>query len=475
MRTILVGLVLLRAASASAAEPHRSFFDLPSSNGWGAVVLDLQQARVHHWRDHLFATEEPRWDAAGVEVWSGGLPQAVPSRDLLFDAYFGVRVDGEQRWLTDLPVDLDASGWLPGTNVVQMVQSLGDLRLTTWAWAPWGLERSAMALALEVQNVGSAATGGISVFSIQNLHLGEGRPGPTQEIGAQNETISVDGATRRMQERGFAGVIATAPLREPVSASVWYPGASGPNPWEVVNGGGSTDLVGVAGDQGVHDDSVAYYQWNSGALGVGETGRFGLVMAHHGDPFAYAAASADVDTWIGGRTIEAILTAERTSWQAFQDGLSVPVNLTPDEEALYRHSAVVLRMAQVRETQAYLRQWLSTDGEPRWTGSGAQLPAMVQHAAAGGVLASLPPGQWTYAWPRDGAYAIVGMSWAGMQQEARAVLEYLLDADTDRYRGYDELAGVPIAPYAISLCRHHGFGVEESDTLGDGDFNFKRL
>ena len=470
---VLLALTLLAAVPASAAEPHRSFYDLPSSNGFGAVVLDLQQARVHHWRDHLFATEEPRWDADGSEVWSGGLPEAVHTRDLLFDAYFGIRVDEQQRWLTDLPVDLDASGWLPGTNVLRMVQSLGDLRFTTYAWAPWGLDRSSMALLLEVENLGATVTSPISAFSIQNLHVGEGRPGATQEIGAQNETILVDGASKRLEERGFAGVVATTPLREPLLASVWYPGSVNANPWEVVNGGGATDLTTATGDQGVHADSVACYQWNGGALGVGETAWFGLVMGHHADPFAYATTVAELDTWIGGRSVADILAAEQAGWQAFQAGLSLPPDLSADEEALYRHSAVVLRMAQVRETEAYLREWLSTDGEPRYSLFSPELPATVQHAAGGGVLASLPPGQWTYAWPRDGAYAIVGMAWAGMQAEARAALEYLLDAESDRYREYDELAGVPIEPYAISLCRHHGFGVEESDTLGDGDFNFE--
>jgi len=76
---------------ALAAEPHRSFYDLPSSNGWGAVVVDFTRAKAHHWRDHLFATEEPEIDETGAEVWRHDLPRSVYTRDLLFDAYFGVR------------------------------------------------------------------------------------------------------------------------------------------------------------------------------------------------------------------------------------------------------------------------------------------------------------------------------------------------------------------------------------------------
>jgi hypothetical protein len=459
--------------AAAAAEPHRSFYDLPSSNGWGAVVVDLSRGRAHHWRDHLFATEEPRIDAAGAEVWSGDLPESVAARDLLFDAYFGLRADGQQQWLTDLPVDLEASGWVPGTNLVQMRQQLGDLALTTTAWAPWELPRSAAALVLTVENTGSVPVAGLSAFSLQNLHLGEGRPGPTSETGAQNETVVLDEGSGHIEERGFAGVVSTWPLRQPAAVSAWYPGAPTPNPWEVVQGGGAVDFVAGAGDQGVHDDSVSYIRWDHGPLAPGEVARFGLVMAHHGDPFSVAALSAEVQAWIAGREPGAVLADEEAAWQAFQGAVVVPAALTPDEEALYRHSAVVLRMAQVRETEAYLRQWLRSDGEPRYSAFGGPLPSVVPHKAAGGVLASLPPGQWTYAWPRDGAYAVVGMAYAGMQGEAREALRYLLDADTDRYRTYQELAGVPVLPYSISLCRHHGFGIEESDTLGGGDFNFE--
>jgi len=470
MRRFPALLALALVPTAHAAEPHRSFDDLPSSNGWGAVVVDFNQGRAHHWRDHLFATEEPRWDAEGNEVWSNNLPEDVAARDLLFDAYFGLRVGGEQQWLTDQPVDFESSGWVAGSNVIAMKQSLGDLQLTTYAWAPWNLPRSSMVLMLEIENTGSSPAVGLAAFSLQNLHLGEGRPGASLEIGAQNETVVLSG-DGGLQERGFAGVVATRALSAPSVVSAWYPGSPSPNPFDVVNAG-TGDLPAATGDQGSHDDSVAYYQWDIGDLAPGESAQVGLAMAHHGDPFAHAALDGELSGWIAGRGT-AVLAGELADWQTFQSTLSLPPNLSADEEALYRHSAVVLRMAQVRETETYLRQWLSTDGEPRYSGFADTLPAVVPHLAVGGVLASLPPGQWTYAWPRDGAYAIVGMAYAGMQAEAREALRYMLDARADRYRTYNELAGVPIEPYAISLCRHHGFGVEESDTLGGGDFNFE--
>ena len=464
--------------NAEAAPPHRSWYDLPSSNGYGAVVVDLQQGRAHHLRDHLFATEEPRWDASGDEVWTNNHPEVVWSRDLLYDAFFGLSVDGASSWLTSHPVDLDASGYVGlsdagpagGTNLLHIVQQVGDLYVERILWAPWGIERSAMAMLLRVRNDGAAAHD-VKAYSLHNLHLGEGRPGPTQDIGTENETIVVH-ADGLVEERGFAGVIALRPITTPSHIQGYSATSGGDNPWAIVDSG-SGELGDSSGDLGSAEDSVSALQWTHGTLNPGQSAWSGLVLAHHGDPFAVDTLRAELDSWLSGRSPEQILADERAQWQTFQNSLDVPPNLSTDELNLYHHAAVVLRMAQVREQSTWLREWLTTDGEPRYSMFNSSLPGEVQHNAAGGVLASLPPGEWTYAWPRDGAYAIVGMSLAGMHTEAREALRYMLDAVSDRYRTYNELSAYPITPYAISLCRHHGFGVEESDTSGGGDFNFE--
>ena len=471
--------IAMLAFATHAAEPHRSFYDLPSSNGWGAVVVDLQQGKAHHFRDHLFATEEPRWDAHGNEVWNGAFPEAVMTRDLLYDAYFGLRAHGDQTWLPDLPVDLDASGYrghrrdgsMGGTPIIDVVQQWGDLKVTTSYWAPWGLESASMAMVLTVENTGATTVDDLTAFSLHNLRLGEGRPGPTEDIGAENETVVLHGSG--IEERGFAGVTALLPLRDPTARSAWYSGAGWPNGYEVVAAGGTQDLQPRAGDQGVHTDTVSYLQWDHGTLEPGDTTSFGLVLSHYGDPFAYNPVLANLESWRAGRDAIGTLEAEVDLWADFQTTVTLTDGLSAEEEDLYRHGAVVLRMAQVREDRTYLREWLTRDGEERFSHFGA-LPGEVTHLAKGGVLASLPPGRWTYAWPRDGAYAIVGMALAGMHDESREALRYLLDAETNRYGHYSELDSYPIIDdYQISLCRHHGFGLEESDTHGDGDFNFE--
>jgi hypothetical protein len=95
--------LVVPAFALTQAVPPRSFFSLSSSNGHGAVMVDARSAKVVHFREHLPATEEPQLDAMGREVWVGNQPQMVKTRDVLFDAYFGLRASGQQRWLTQAP------------------------------------------------------------------------------------------------------------------------------------------------------------------------------------------------------------------------------------------------------------------------------------------------------------------------------------------------------------------------------------
>lgn len=475
MRSLIWLLLLVPVSALAGPEYPRSFYDLPSSNGYGAVVVDFEQARAHHWRDHLFATEEPQYDTDGNELWQGEQPQAVHTRDLLFDAYFGLRVQGDAFWLAEQDVDLDASGWGDvgggtggGTHLVGMVQHGPGWTATTWTWSPWGLERSAMAMVVEVENTGNIALSDLQADLLLNLHLGEGRPGPDQETGAQNETVVLGTG---VEERGFAGVTYARPFSAPQALSSWHPGADWENPYDVVRASDG-QFDSRTGDQGTHDDSVSYLRWDLPQILPGEQARAGVVVAHHPDPFAVATLEAELEAWQGGLDAEGVLAREREGWGQFQAGLTIPPALAGEDLALYRQSAAVLRMAQVRESEYWLREWLTQDGEVRRSGFG-DLPGTVQHKAYGSVLASLPPGRWAYSWPRDAAYAVAGMAHAGMQQEAADALRFVLNAESDRYRTYQELDGVPVEPYAVSLCRHHGFGVEESDTLGGGDFNFE--
>jgi MYXO-CTERM domain-containing protein len=87
----------------------------------------------------------------------------------------------------------------------------------------------------------------------------------------------------------------------------------------------------------------------------------------------------------------------------------------------------------------------------------------VPHLGQGAILASLPPGNWTYAWIRDGAYATAAMATIGMAAEAREALEFYLEAEAGRFADWMELSAYDMPDYQISLVRYYGFGVEETD------------
>ena len=480
---------LAAAGPAWAEVPvQRTRFELPSSNGLGAVMLDLGQARLTHFREHLFATEEPRLEAAGNEVWIGNQPQSVPTRDLLYGAYFGLRSGGTQRWLTTMPVDLDASGYAPhaagatgGTGIATMVQRVGDLEATQYFFAPRGLTRGGFVMAMRVRNTGSAPEAGVSAFSLHDFHLGSGRPGVRadklgQHVGENGESVVYDEANGRRDflERAFAGVIAARAL-EPVALT--HHGASNnatpdaQHVHQVVNSGGAADLPDFSGSSQPDEGWVSAYQWDLGDIGPGEERWVGVAFAHHPDPLAEGAAQAALDAYLGSNQgADEVVAAETAEWASFQASLQVPTAATPEEETLIRHSAAVLRMAQVRESEYHLRALLTDDSTPRYTrfgtspgGEPATLPATITHRGHGGILASLPPGEWTVSWIRDGSYATTAMALLGMADEAKDSLNFYLNAEANRFQTWEELSGYNMPPYQISLVRYHGFGVEETD------------
>ncbi|MCC6527814.1 MAG: glycosyl hydrolase [Polyangiaceae bacterium] len=454
---------------------------LPTSNGFGAVLLDLAERRLTHFREHLFAAEEPRLDGAGQEVWSNGSPELVATRDLLFDAYFGLRVGGSQAWLTGDPVDPAASGYLShdtglaegrgGSGVVRMRQTRGALTLDQTVFMPRALARAGFVFLLTVRNGGASTATGVSVFSLHNFHLGFGRPGALGETGAEGETVTWDAGTGDLAERGFAGVVVGRPLGTVAHHAGSYGSAPGAeNLFQLVDAGGSADLPDLSGEAPVHDDSVSGFQFDLGDLAPGAERTVGVVFAHHADPLAASTVQAALDAYVGGGDAQALLAGELASWQALQAGLTVPPGLDAGSGVAFRHAAVMLAMAQVAEDHAYLREWLRQDGEPRYTrfgttlgGPPATLPATVAHRGRGAVVASLPPGEWSVAWSRDGAYAASAMAAAGLYPEARAALEFYLGAESGRFQGWSELAGYGLPKYLVSLTRYYGFGVEETD------------
>lgn len=477
----LAGLIGFGSLPSARAElpPQRTFFQLASSNGHGAVMLDLEQAMLVHFREHLYAVEEFQIDAQGQDVWMGNQPQVINTRDLMFDTFFGIRSNGQQKWLKGQPADLDKSGYAPyaagktgGTGIVTMVQHVDSLELTHYIFAPQSMGHAGFVMALRVKNTGASAAGGVSVFSLHNFHLGYKRPKVFAEVwnehvDANGETIEYDSSNGKsyFSERGFAGIIVGRAL-SPVSHYGTSPAA---NVFNIVQST-SQDLPDIV-NASYADDSVSAFQFNLGDIAPGAEQWAGIVFAHHGDPFAKAQVQGWLDTYVGASNAKQLVDQEIGTWNNFQQNtVQVPAGGSAGDESLARQSAVMLHMGQVRENKTFLRDKRSNDGEPRYTRMGtvlggppAVLPAEVEHRGKGAILASLPPGEWTYAWIRDGAYAVSAMSVLGMNTEARDALKFYLDADSGRFQFWNELKDYAMPPYQISLVRYLGFGTEETD------------
>lgn len=479
-RGLALGTVMIVVALAGPARAQvsvqRTRFALPSSNGHAAIVVDLANGarRVQQFREHLYATEEFELDGDGMEIWNGAGFQAVHTRDLLFDTYFGLRGPDGSTWLPDAAIDLDASGYLGvvddevgGTGVVTLAQSFGALSATTYAFTPMDLPHAGFVMLLRVRNDGDIDAPAVQAFSLHNFHLGFGRPGSPWEVGedlaANGETLTHDvaGGVASFRERGFAGAVVVRAL----APAAHFGTAPAQNPYAQVIAGG--DLGDNAPSPGAVDDAVGAWQFGLGTLSPGEEAWVGVAVGHSGDPFAGDAVEAWLDAWIADRDPASILADERAQWAALHDTIVWPSADGYQTEAL-RQSIAMLRMGQVAEHEAYLREWLDQDGVPRRTRlpsieAPAQLPAVVEHHGHGAVLASLPPGNWTYAWIRDGAYAISAMASLGMSAQARAGLEFYLGAESGRFAQWQELSRYDMPPYLVSLVRYLGFGVEETD------------
>lgn len=403
-------LALEAPQASAAATAHASWHQYPLSNGHGVAVFDATERKLNLLLEHPYAHRDAD----------------SPSADVLWDAYFGVAdpAAGHGEWLNERA--LDDVGYEPGRGVLTVRQSYGGLELRTRYFAPVGIERPAFAMVLEVTNPGPAAAA-LRTFALVNLHLGTGAP----EATSDGEVVTWDAAAGRFRESGTrSGRMA---LYQPLPVPTRH-AASPANPWPMVR----DDGVLTDSDGGVPgDDQVGGYQWDlqippgaSRSVGV-------LVVYGDGGDSVLAALEADVAAASPDGDAQGLVSRERAAWDAWSASVRVPSTpgalAAPGAEALYRQSLVMLRMGQVREPN-------TPDGRP-----------------FGQLLASLPPGMWNIAWPRDASYAIRALSLAGRQAEARDALGFFLTSTGQSFT--DEAEG----PYRVSVCRYFGDGSEESD------------
>ena len=168
----LTALVLVLAIASAAAAQERAYFELTVANGHAMAVYDAQGGRLTEIWDHPYAAYSP----------------TETSADLLFDAFYGVRVGDEGTWLTEVPAT--EAEYRPGTGVVRAVRDHGNLRLEEYVYSSFAWGGHGVAHLLRVENTGDQATGPLSVYALQNFHLRQG----VDEDPRRAERASWDGA-----------------------------------------------------------------------------------------------------------------------------------------------------------------------------------------------------------------------------------------------------------------------------------------
>ncbi len=314
--------------------------------------------------------------------------------------------------------------YVPGTGIVHLMRMMGALQIDEYELAPMGLTENASLMLVKVTALGSA--GAVDVYSIFNYHLGSGSPTP----GSDSETISYAGAPYdALYESGPSGVAfgyASIPASSHHGSA---PSANANSPYDLLTAG--SDLDDDAGTGGAVTDAIAGFQSSLGTLAIGSSAWAGWFTVLAPDANAQNAVER-VRTWIDSRTPEQLLTDETSNWHAWLK--PAPSGASAAEAAQAAQAQVVLRMGQVAETGA----------------------------ANGQILASIAPGMWNIAWVRDMAYATVGLIRSGHLTEAKAAIEFQMNAQVG---GYESYVGVP---YQISVVRYYGNGTEWSDSNSDG-------
>ncbi|HTM23237.1 MAG TPA: hypothetical protein VL172_22100, partial [Kofleriaceae bacterium] len=414
-------LLALPAGDARAVDPVASFDWLVTGNGFGFQVFSTQDNTVRHFLERPYRYIKPNPSNPDGD--------GIVRRNLVFDAYFGVRAPGGNVWLGKQT--LEQAGYVEESNVIYSVVTVGSVKTTSYFFAPFGYDGNAMVMLLRADNQGaSAAT--VDAFSLLNFHMGTATVPDSPQANAESIAWTAgDGAAIETGPGG--GAMIYVPIGGVDRAS-----CAADSFTRVQNGQDITELASCSGD-----DKVQVFQKGLGSIPAGGSAWFGVAVLFDAGGDA-AGARAAWATFLDGAAPDALLERVLQEWRDWRT--DAPGGLSASERAVWRQSEAVLRMGQVREPIS-------------------ESPRRVNH---GMILASLPPGGWHTGWVRDATYAIVALARAGHFDEARAALDFFLDADAGKYSSF-----VNGADYRISVVRYYGNGEEEADYSGSPTRNIE--
>ncbi len=379
---------------------------LVSANGFSAIGWNKAERKADTFLEHIYRN----WDE---NVWT---------RDLLYDSYFGLRYGDQATWLNSVAPDY--WGYVQESGIIHIIRTVGDFKVESFYFSPWSVARPAMTMVLKITSL-ATTTQSVSAYSLHNYHLGYISTIDPVNPDALNETMTYDVNSGAYFENGIGGALVHLPL----SGSDHH-ACTPDNPYQALLNG--QDLADTA-SSGLGSDRVAGFQKNF-TIAPGESAIFSVATAFDASGDS-AAALQDLQIAYSGHCCQQALDAELEAWENWRKPIPEGMNLSPEEEMVYRQSEAVLRMGQVRETS---------------------------DLSFGQILASMPPGNWNICWMRDMTYAIIALVQMGHWQEARDALAFVLNADSGYYQDYSG------TPYQVTITRYFGRGKEETDSNENG-------
>jgi hypothetical protein len=404
MRATTLAALLLVARVAAAGTVQRSWNYLTTGNGHGFQIFDTNQNKITTFLSHPY-----RYVSS-----TPGNPNAdgLSRRNLAYDFYFGVRGGGSSGWLN--AAQAGAAEYVQQSNQIHVPSTLGAVQADSYFFAPFGYEGNALIAVLKAPS----ATDGFAIF---NFHMGAS--GTPDAPGADGESIRLSSGTQAVVETGPGG---GAMIYVPLSG-VDHQDCT--NVYSAVQGG--SDLGNNTTCAGT--DVVPGFQKKLGADGM-----LAVAVLYVDDPSSADAAAQAIVTWANHRTPQQLLDGAVSEMEAWRKPPPMNILCSDDEQKVWRQSETVLRMGQIRE------------------------PNTASRFNHGMMLASLPPGEWHTGWVRDGTYATVALARMGHTDEAKASLNFFLNAQpVSKFSSY-----VSNVPYKISVVRYYGSGEEQADYSG---------
>ncbi len=309
--------------------------------------------------------------------------------------------------------------YLDQSHIIDAPATLGSVNAESYFFAPFDYPGNAMVALLK-------APGASDGFVLFNFHMGTATT--PDSPGSDGESIRYITANKSIVETGpGGGFLVYVPLSGVDTADC-------SNAYSKVMGG--MDLSQNTSCSG--NDVVPAFQKKLDANGWFAVA---VVYVDSTNPADADAAAASMTAWANNRAPDQILADARSEFESWRKPPPSTVPLCGDAETrLWRQSEAVLRMGQIREPNTATRK------------------------NNGMMLASLPPGSWHTGWVRDATYAVVALARSGHFAEAKAALDFFLNAGpVGAYASYENNVS-----YRISLMRYFGNGQEECDWDSSG-------